>query len=83
MSFTIISQSGCRYCRMALVHLQITDRGAKVYDIDERPWLKTLMGQAGLQSVPQIYSPQGEHIGGFDELVAWKGYSQAGARSSK
>ena len=68
---------------MALVHLQITDRGAKVYDIDERPWLKTLMGQAGLQSVPQIYSPQGEHIGGFDELVAWKGYSQAGARSSK
>ena len=83
MSFTLISQAGCRYCRKAIFHLQHTERTVKVYDIDELPWLKTLIGQAGHKTVPQIFSPTGEYIGGFDELVERKVSSHIGAVSSK
>jgi len=31
-------------------------------------WLLTLIKDAGMTTVPQIFNPKGEHIGGYTEL---------------
>lgn len=39
------------------------------HDITADSALKTLLVMAGFKTVPQVFSPEGHHIGGYSDLV--------------
>jgi glutaredoxin len=42
-----------------------------VHHVDKDPSIRTLMLMAGLKTVPQVFAPDGYHIGGYSETVQW------------
>jgi glutaredoxin 3 len=68
--YTIITRNQCTFCDAAKALLE----GAKLpyiqYNVqsDSSKWVLTLIKQAGYKTVPQIFAPDGRHIGGYTEL---------------
>lgn len=72
MSFyTVISRFNCQYCEMVLEELYEAGERPIVHYIDKDPAIRTLMLLAGLKTVPQVFSPEGYHIGGYSDTVQW------------
>lgn len=70
--YTVIGQIGCEPCKKAIQALY--DSGetfVEVKFLHNNEHLKTLLGMAGLKTVPQVFTPAGEHIGGYTDLVAY------------
>jgi glutaredoxin len=42
-----------------------------VHHVDKDPSIRTLMLMAGLKTVPQVFAPDGYHIGGYQETIQW------------
>ena len=76
MSFVILSQPLCPYCTMAQNLLDKHNLDYQVRSVSDKPWLKTLMAKANLKTVPQIFRPDGELIGGFNELRVYLNESE-------
>lgn len=73
MTFTLISSDRCDYCsRAAALLLNAGLAYERVY-VEDAPWLKTIMQQAGLTTVPQIFRPDGQLIGGYTQLRTYLG----------
>lgn len=68
--YTIITRNQCNFCDTAKALLRSRKRLYKTYNIQdvENRWILTLMKGAGLTTVPQVFSPSGELIGGYKEL---------------
>jgi glutaredoxin len=68
--YTIITRDNCNFCGEAKALLIASKQGYKEYNIqsDSSSWVLTLIKQAGHNSVPQIFSSDGTHIGGYSEL---------------
>jgi glutaredoxin len=67
--YTVVSQLGCRPCEEAREFLHSKgERYVEVLHVNSNPWLLTLMKKAGLKTTPQVFSPEGVHIGGYDDL---------------
>ena len=69
-NYHLYGQEDCNFCKQAAQLL--TDKNqdwVMEYVNDDAPHLRTLLGQAGLSTVPQIYAPDGSYIGGYAELV--------------
>ena len=68
--YTIITRDQCNFCDQAKVLLQGAGKPFTTYNIQSpsSKWLLTLVKQAGYTTVPQIFSPDGTHIGGYKEL---------------
>ena len=68
--YVIITRNQCTFCDAAKALLE----GAKLpyiqYNVqsDSSKWVLTLIKQAGHTTVPQIFAPDGRHIGGYTEL---------------
>ena len=72
MSFyTVISRNNCQYCTMVLEDLYEAGERPIVHHVDKDPSIRTLMLMAGLKTVPQVFAPDGYHIGGYAETVQW------------
>jgi glutaredoxin len=69
--FTVISANGCKWCELAVEELRSLREEFEVLKIEDRPALKRLFKMAGFTQVPQIFSPEGDHIGGYHELRAF------------
>ena len=41
------------------------------FDIVSQPWLREMFKMSKLKTVPQIFSPQGDLIGGYEELEVY------------
>lgn len=68
-AFTIIGSPSCTYCTRAKTYLDAQERDYVYFDIEDYPWLVPLLVRANLKKVPQIFSPSGSYIGGYDDLV--------------
>lgn len=70
--YKVIGQDNCPYCVKAKNLLASKDLPVEYFDIGkpDNAWLKSLFIQAGFTTVPQIYGPEGEAIGGYDDLAA-------------
>lgn len=73
MNFIVVSSNNCDWCRKAIKLL--TDEGLdfQVISVSDTPWLKTLMAQANLNKVPQVFRPDGQLIGGYEALKVYLG----------
>ena len=72
MSFyTVISRNNCQYCTMVLEDLYEAGERPIGHHVDKDPSIRTLMLMAGLKTVPQVFSPDGYHIGGYQETIQW------------
>jgi glutaredoxin len=68
--YTIITRNQCNFCDTAKKLLEASSQGYTEYNIQSASskWVLSLLKQANITTVPQIFSTSGEHIGGYAEL---------------
>lgn len=66
--YVVITQPHCEYCKKATDLLQEKNIDFTNVNLDTSGWIYTLVKQAGLKTVPQIYGYNGEYVGGYEEL---------------
>lgn len=71
--FIIITRSKCNFCDVAKALLKEKGFQFAQYDVESRSsrWILALMKEAEITTVPQVFSPSGERIGGYKELIEW------------
>jgi glutaredoxin len=71
MSYVVVGKDQCRFCTKAKHLLREKRVGFTAYSLSSSSskWLLTLIKQAGMTTVPQIWDSEGKHIGGYTELV--------------
>jgi glutaredoxin 3 len=75
MSYTVITRNQCNFCDTAKALLKGANQSYVEYNVqsESSKWVLSLMKQAGLKTVPQIFSSDGTHIGGYTELKEFLG----------
>ena len=73
MSFVVISGSHCKWCTKAIDLLSSNGLDYRVIHVSDERWLKELMSKANLITVPQIFRPDGQLIGGYEALEVYLG----------
>ena len=68
--YVILGTTKCEFCNKAKTLLQKEGIGFMSYSVDtvSSRWLLTLIKQAGMTTVPQIWDNNGDYIGGYTEL---------------
>ncbi len=71
--FIIITRSKCNFCDVAKALLKEKGFQFVQYNIESRSsrWILALMKEAEITTVPQVFSPSGERIGGHIEVARW------------
>ena len=74
--YTIITRNDCKYCDKAKAILDLNKIGYVTYNIEElsNRWVLSLMKEAKIMTVPQIFATDGGLIGGFRELEEFMGF---------
>jgi len=78
--YTIITRNDCKYCDKAKAILDLNKIGYVTYNIEELSsrWVLSLMKEAKIMTVPQIFANDGGLIGGFRELEEFMGFISKG-----
>lgn len=66
--FVVLSKPDCPYCDMATDLLKEKGIDYEKVDITLDLWAKTLMLEAGFNTVPQVFDHSGKWIGGYRDL---------------
>jgi len=68
--YIVLGTSKCGFCNKAKNLLEEKGIAFMPYSVDtvSSRWLLTLMRQAGMNTVPQIWDNEGHHVGGYNEL---------------
>jgi glutaredoxin 3 len=68
--YVIITRNQCNFCDDAKALMKGKGYQYTEYNVQSpsSKWLLTLIKQAGYTTVPQIFGPDGSHIGGYTEL---------------
>jgi len=68
--YTIITRNQCSFCDTAKALLKGAGISYVEYNIetDSSKWILTMMKKTDLKTVPQIFSSDGTHIGGYTDL---------------
>lgn len=72
MSYTVISTNQCSWCKKARELLDSRGNGYVGIDVSNIHYnaaMRTLVKMAGFTTVPQVFAPDGTHIGGYEDLV--------------
>ena len=74
--YTIITRNDCKYCDKAKAILDLNKIKYVTYNIEEfsSKWVLSLMKEAKIMTVPQIFATDGGLIGGFRELEEFMGF---------
>ena len=74
--YTIITRNDCKYCDKAKKMLDLDKIPYVTYNIEDfsSRWVLSLMKEANIKTVPQIFATDGNHIGGFRELESLMGF---------
>ena len=70
--YTIITREQCNFCDAAKALLKNSSYPYTEYNVQSQSsrWVLSLVKKAGLTTVPQIFDPSGNYIGGYTELKA-------------
>ena len=70
--YTIITRDQCNFCDSAKALLKGSSFPYTEYNVQSQSsrWVLSLVKKAGLTTVPQIFDPSGNYIGGYTELKA-------------
>ena len=68
--YVILGTDNCKFCTKAKHLLREKRVGFTAYSLrsPSSKWLLTLMKEAGMTTVPQIWDNEGHHVGGYTEL---------------
>lgn len=68
--YTVITRNDCKYCDKAKAMLDMDKIPYVTYNVEEPSsrWVLSLMKEANIKTVPQIFAHDGSLIGGFREL---------------
>jgi len=68
--WVVISRNQCNFCDTAKALLKAKNLPYTEYNVQtaSSKWVLTLIKQAGMTTVPQVFSPDGTHVGGYTEL---------------
>ena len=68
--FTVISRNNCPFCLKAKELLSGNGIFFREFNLEEEEnrWLLSLVRQADIKTVPQIYDMSGRYVGGYTEL---------------
>jgi thioredoxin reductase (NADPH) len=68
--YTVITRNDCKYCDKAKAMLDLDKIPYVTYNVEEPSsrWVLSLMKEANIKTVPQIFAHDGSLIGGFREL---------------
>ena len=68
--YTILTRSQCNFCDRAKALLIDAGETYNMYNVQhaDNRWMLKLMVKAGLKTLPQVFDPSGEYIGGCTEL---------------
>jgi len=71
MSYVVVGTDQCEFCTKAKHLLREQGVGFTAYSLSSQSskWLLTLIKQAGMTTVPQIWDSEGKHIGGYTDLT--------------
>ena len=74
--YTIITRNDCKYCDKAKKMLDLGKIPYVTYNIEDfsSRWVLSLLKEASIKTVPQIFATDGNHIGGFRELETFMGF---------
>lgn len=72
-NWIILTRHKCDFCTKAKDLLDSSGYNYTVYNLQEptNRWLLMLIKAANLSTVPQIFSPNGDGIGGYTELRSY------------
>jgi len=73
--YTIITRNDCKYCDKAKAMMDLAKINYVVFNVESPPnkWVLSLMKEANIKTVPQIFATDGNLIGGFRELETLMG----------
>ena len=68
--YTIISRDQCNFCNSAKSMLKGRGYPYTEYNLQSQSsrWVLTLIKMAGITTLPQIFDPSGNYVGGYTEL---------------
>ena len=68
--YTMITRNDCKYCDKAKALLKSKNIDFITYNVEEgsSKWVLSLMKEANIKTVPQIFSTDGSLIGGYRDL---------------
>ena len=69
--YTIYTTETCGYCYAAKKLLTANDIEYEEIDLNTTEKKNFFKHETGLKTVPQIYTDNGDHIGGYDDLVEY------------
>lgn len=74
--YTVITRNNCKYCDKAKVMLDLDKIPYVTYNVEEPSsrWVLSLMKEANIKTVPQVFAHDGSLIGGFRELETKMGF---------
>ena len=66
----VITRDQCNFCDTAKALLKGKGYSYTEYNVQSpsSKWVLSLLKQANIKTVPQIFNPNGTHIGGYTEL---------------
>ena len=70
--YTIITRDQCNFCDAAKAMLKGRSFPYTEYNVQSQSsrWVLSLIRKAELTTVPQVFDPSGNYIGGYTELKA-------------
>jgi len=68
--WVVITRDQCNFCDTAKALLKGKGYSYTEYNVQSpsSKWVLSLLKQANIKTVPQIFNPNGTHIGGYTEL---------------
>jgi len=68
--YTIITRNNCKYCDKAKAMLKNKGISFTTYNVEEASsrWVLSLMKEASIKTVPQVFATDGGLIGGYRDL---------------
>jgi len=69
--FRVITSSNCKWCEKSKALLSANGLSFIEVPLVGQAWLRELMAQANLKTVPQIFKPDGDLVGGYEDLVKY------------
>lgn len=68
--YVVITRDQCNFCDQAKALLKGANLPYTEYNVQSgsSKWVLTLIKKAGMTTVPQVFKPDGTHVGGYTEL---------------
>tara|TARA_R110000796_G_scaffold188858_1_gene305802 strand:- start:1119 stop:1364 length:246 start_codon:yes stop_codon:yes gene_type:complete len=68
--YTVITRNNCNYCDKAKVLLDLENIKYVSYNVEDNSskWVLSLMREAKIKTVPQIFAHDGNYVGGYRDL---------------